>query len=104
MTKTVTRELILKNNSEVPAEFHIDRRADDGDFDEQFFGFSPDRGSIPSKMSFSVKVNYSPGFADTKTTANFKIKCDSGNEIGLSLRGHSHRFRVNFNTNSINFG
>jgi hypothetical protein len=30
-------------------------------------------------MSFSVKASFSPGFADTRTTANFKIKCESGN-------------------------
>jgi hypothetical protein len=55
-------------------------------------------------MSFSLKVNYTPGFPDYKTIGNFKLICQSGNEINLSLKGQSKRFKVSFNTNSINFG
>ena len=75
VTKNVTRDLIIKNNSEVPASFQIVSKTAQGEFDQQFFGFTPDRGTIPAKMSFSVKTTFAPGFADTKTTANFKILC-----------------------------
>jgi cilia- and flagella-associated protein 65 len=34
VTKTVTRELVIKNNSEVPAEFHIESLGSDGEFDQ----------------------------------------------------------------------
>jgi hypothetical protein len=55
-------------------------------------------------MSFSIKTIFTPGFADCNTTGNFKIACASGNELPLVLRGKSHRFKVSFNTTSINFG
>lgn len=51
-----------------------------------------------------MKVSFSPAFADTKTTANFNLICESGNEVPISLKGHSRRFNVAFSTNSINFG
>lgn len=104
VTKTVSRELIIKNSSEVPAEFQVVSRGGEGEFDQQFFGFVPSHGTIPAKMSFSVKTTFSPGFADTKTTASFRVVCASGNEQDLSLRGHSRRFRVAFNATSLNFG
>ena len=55
-------------------------------------------------MSFAVKISFSPTFVDTKVTANFKIVCESGNVIPLSLKAFSRRFNVGFNTDSINFG
>jgi hypothetical protein len=55
-------------------------------------------------MSFAVKVNYTPNFVDVRTLNNFNLLCESGNQIPLNLKGHSKRFKVSFNTNSINFG
>ena len=104
VTKSVSRELLIKNNSEVTAEFHVESCGGDGEFDQQFFSFTPDRGSIPAKMTYAIKINFVPSFADTKIIANFKIVCASGNQVSLSLKGYSKRFNVTFNTNSINFG
>jgi hypothetical protein len=88
----------------VPAEFTIARKDGDGEFNDQFFSFQPDKGAVPPKMSFAVKVNYNPGFVDCRTLNNFNLQCESGNQISLNLKGHSKRFNVSFNTNSINFG
>ena len=55
-------------------------------------------------MSLAVKVSYLPGFADWKSISNFSDKCESGNQLPLSLRGASRRFNVYFSANSINFG
>ncbi len=30
--------------------------------------------------------------------------CESGNQFNLNLKGHSKKFNVSFNVNSINFG
>ena len=55
-------------------------------------------------MSFSVKVNYTPNFVDVKTINNFTLLCDNGNKLPLNLKGNAKRFKVSFNTTSINFG
>jgi hypothetical protein len=55
-------------------------------------------------MSYAVKINYQPKFVDATTINNFKMVCESGNKIDLSLKGHSNRFNVAFNSSSINFG
>lgn len=55
-------------------------------------------------MSFSVKIYYQPKFVDSFTLSNARIVCESGNKIGLRLKGYSHRFNVNFSANSLNFG
>jgi hypothetical protein len=54
-------------------------------------------------MSFAVKVNFTPQFVDAKTISNPMLITNSGNETKLSLKGYSSRFKVSFNTNSINF-
>jgi hypothetical protein len=88
----------------VPAEFYIQKSALDIEYNDQFFAFEPERNTIPPKMSFSVKVNYSPSFVDCKTINNFTLVCDSGNQLALNLKGKAKRFNVYFSTNSINFG
>jgi hypothetical protein len=55
-------------------------------------------------MTYSVKVNYAPKFVDFKTITNAKMICESGNQFNLNLKGHSKKFNVSFNVNSINFG
>lgn len=51
-----------------------------------------------------MKVSFTPGFVDTMTIGNFKVICESGNELPLTLKGHSRRFNVSFSANTINFG
>jgi len=55
-------------------------------------------------MSYSVKILYQPKFVDCQTISTAKVSCQSGNQLNLSLKGHSRRFNVAFNTQSINFG
>jgi hypothetical protein len=73
-------------------------------YNDNFYIFNPDRGLVPPKMSYAVKVNYQPKFVDTTTINNFNMVCESGNKIDLSLKGQSIRFNVSFNASSINFG
>lgn len=55
-------------------------------------------------MSYAVKVYYQPKFVDCQTISTAKVNCQSGNQLNLSLKGHSRRFNVAFSTQSINFG
>jgi hypothetical protein len=103
VTRPQTRELVLKNSSEVAAEFSI-CRSGEGEFEDQFFRFEPERSVIPAKMSLAVKVSYLPGFADWRSISNFSVQCESGNQLPLSLRGSSRRFNAYFSSNSLNFG
>lgn len=39
VTKSISKELILKNSSEVPADFYIQKSASDAEFNDQFITF-----------------------------------------------------------------
>ena len=103
VSKSVSKEIILKNSSEVAADFRIERR-DNGEYEDQFFTFEPIKTTLPPKASFSLKITYSPSFVDCKTINNFSLVCENGNKVPLSLKGYSRRFNVAFNSSSINFG
>lgn len=59
---------------------------------------------VPAKASLAVRVSYQPGFADWRSINNFRVRCENGNELGLTLRGSSRRFNVYLSTASLNFG
>lgn len=88
----------------MPARFFISKNSQNTDYNDNFYEFAPERGEIPAKMSFNVKIQYTPLFVNTKTINNFKMICESGNDVNLNIRGDSNSFNVYFNTSSINFG
>ena len=62
VNKITSRDLILKNSSEVPAYFSIQNEEGKHDFDDNFYVVEPNQGVIPPKMNYQIKVNYQPKF------------------------------------------
>lgn len=102
MTKPTTKEVVLKNSSEVPANFQIVDQ--NSEFPDNFYAIQPNEGTIPPKMNFSVKFVYNPQFCDHDDISKFKMICESGNQIDLKCKGRSKRFSVTLSTQSLNFG
>lgn len=55
--KSVTKELTIKNSSEVTASFTIQKVIDD-EFKDNAFILDFNNGTIPSKSTFLIKVTY----------------------------------------------
>jgi hypothetical protein len=75
VTKQVSKEIILKNNSEVPAQFNLQNVLSSEEFNDNFYSFNPERGVVPAKMSYAVKVLYQPKFVDSHTLSLARLMC-----------------------------
>ena len=56
--KTVSKDVILKNNSLVPAQFHVEKVNDDGK--DLSFSIDNYEGIVPPGSSFKITVKYLP--------------------------------------------
>ena len=86
--KHAIKEVVLKNVSEVPAKFRVEKVKDDT-FEDTSFSINELAGEIPSKASFLLKISYSPMIWDLSSCTHFKIICEGGNEIIMQCSGLS---------------
>ena len=101
--KKVTKDLIIKNLSQVPARFDIHKLEEDN-FKDNSFSFDVRSGEIPPQASFLVKVIYEPHIAFFDSVVHFEVVCQGGNTIPFQCRGCATGFDVQLNPDSINFG
>ena len=101
--KQATKELIIKNQSPVPAVFQIDRLEEDN-FKDNAFNLDYTRGEIPPKATFLVKITYNPYIVDLISCTHFRVTCIGGNTVNFECKGIASGVKVSFNQKSINFG
>jgi hypothetical protein len=101
--KKVTKDLIIKNQSQVPAEFEI-KKIEDDDFKDNSFSFDVTSGEIPSKSTFLIKVTYDPKIAFLDSVSHYQVICKGGNTVDFELKGSATGYDVQLSTKSIDFG
>jgi len=99
----LVKEVILKNVSEVPAKFRVERIKDDG-FEDTSFMVDELSGEIPSKASFLLKISYSPMIWDLSSCTHFKVICEGGNNITVQCTGQSKGIDIKASSTFVNFG
>ena len=78
--KSLTRDLIIKNHSQVKALFTIEKVKHD-DFKDSAFKLDFTHGEIPPKSSFLVKITYTPTVAHLISVTQFDINCVGGKKL-----------------------
>lgn len=101
--KKAYRDLVIKNQSQVPAKFEI-RKIDKDAFKETAFTFDFMHGEIPAKSSFLLKCTYEPKIAFLDSVSHYEVSCEGGNTLSFQTRGFSSGNEVDFSTRSIDFG
>ncbi|CAD8141208.1 unnamed protein product [Paramecium octaurelia] len=100
--KTVTKEITIKNSSEVTAQFQITKMIDD-EFKDNAFSLDYSAGVIPQKSTFLIKVTYQPQILNV-SVIRFKVICQGGNELTFECVGSAVEHAVYLSEKSINFG
>lgn len=100
--KQAQKDVILKNNSLVPAEFNVERVNDDG----KDIAFSIDNyhGVIPPGSSFKIIVKFIPSVVGQTSCTQYRVKVVGGNDLNFSCVGQADGFNVSLNVKSIHFG
>ncbi|KAM3137891.1 hypothetical protein pb186bvf_009972 [Paramecium bursaria] len=100
--KSLTKELTIKNSSEVTASFVLQKVIDD-EFKENAFNLDFNQGVIPPKSTFLIKVTYTPQILHV-SVIRYKILCQGGNELIFECIGNASQHLVYLSEKSINFG
>ena len=100
--KIATREVMLKNQSLVPAKFTVEKVNDDGK--DVSFSIDNYSGTIPPNASFKITVKYIPTIVSVTSCTQYKIKTVGGNDLSFSCIGQAAGFNVNLSVKSIHFG
>ena len=103
VTKQLTKELIIKNQSQVEANFKINQVLDD-DFKDFCFSLDVKEGRVPPKSSFLVKITFRPTVVSLISVAHFNIECPGGNLLTFECTGIAVGYEVQLSSMSINFG
>lgn len=100
---SITKEVILKNPSLVPAEFVVEKEEADKDV-LACFALDYTKSTIPPNSSFLIKVKYSPFVVNLYSCTHFKVKVKGGNEEQLNCTGQALGVEVGLSAKSIQFG
>ena len=103
VNKQITKELIIKNQSQVSAHFGIQQIYDD-EFKDRAFQIDIKSGDIPSKSSFLIKITFKPTVVNLISVAHFSVECPGGNSLNFECSGVGTGYVVFLSTQSINFG
>lgn len=100
---SITKEIILKNPSLVPAEFEIEEENEEADV---LPAYSLDcyKSVIPPNSSFLVKVKYSPTIVGLYSCVHYKVRVKGGNEDEFTCLGQALGLQVSLSTKSVQFG
>lgn len=101
--RKLTKEITIKNQSEVTAVFNIEKIIDD-EFKDNAFVLDFTSGSIPSKSTFLIKVTYQPQIYGVVSVIRYKVNCSGGNDLFFECSGTASPFKVYLSEMSINFG
>lgn len=101
--KIASKELILRNASEVPTNFIIERVQSEENKDPAF-SLDSYEGIIPPKAAFSIEVKYVPTLVGTFSCSQYKISVRGGNTLDLTCQGIAKGFDVSLSSKTIHFG
>ena len=101
--KKSTKDLVIKNLSQVPAKFEI-RKLPEDSFKDDSFSFDLRTGEIAPQASFLVKVVYEPKIVFLDSVVHFEVVCFGGNNIPFNCRGCAIGFDVNLSSETLIFG
>jgi len=100
--KVVQKDVILKNNSLVPAEFHVEKVNDDGK--DPSFSIDNYSGVVPPNASFKITVKYVPSTVGLTSCTQYSVKVVGGNNLNFSCIGQAEGFNVSLSAKSMHFG
>jgi hypothetical protein len=100
--KIAQKDVVLKNNSLVPATFSLEKVNDDGK--DPAFSIDNYNGVVPPNASFKITVKYVPSVVGLTSCTQYKVKTVGGNDLSFSCIGHAEGFNVSLSTKSIHFG
>ena len=80
--KVAEKEIMLRNQSLVPAVFQIEKVNEDGK--EVAFSIDHYSGTIPPNASFKITVKYVPSIVGQTSCMQYRIKSIGGNELTFS--------------------
>ncbi|EAR97146.2 MSP (major sperm protein) domain protein (macronuclear) [Tetrahymena thermophila SB210] len=101
--KSLTREVIVKNLSQVGTKFTITKLIND-EFKDSSFSINCSSGFIPPQSSFLVSITYKPQVEGLCSIAHWKIEAPGGNSAQISAIGDAEGFNIRLSDQSINFG
>lgn len=105
---TETKDLLIKNQSQVSTTFHIteaqERLPTHSDFRDSAFNFDHTSGKIPPGASYLVKVKYNPTIVGMFSARNYILNTESGNSQHFGCIGFSLGVDVFFSSKVCNFG
>jgi len=100
--KTSSREIKLKNVTDVTAEFTIAKSGPNADQNKRFT-LTKDSGTILPGKTFAFKVKHTPLFAGEDFTEHFKIDIAAGLTIDFSCHGSSCGPKVSLSHDLLHF-
>ena len=100
--KVAEKEVMLKNQSLVPALFQVERTNDDGK--DPSFSIDYYQGTIPPNASFKITVKYIPSIVGVTSCAAYLIKTLGGNDLSFACHGVANGFNVGLSNKTIHFG
>lgn len=77
--KIVQKDVILKNSSLVPANFHVEKINDDGK--DTAFSIDCYSGVIPPNASFKITVKFVPTVVGLTSCTQYKVLTVGGNDL-----------------------
>lgn len=100
--KTLTKEIMLRNYSQVKARFEIEQINDDGKDNSFILSLTSD--TINPGASKKITVTYSPAIVGQFTCTQYSINVTGGNTLKLSCQGCANGIDVSLSSKSIHFG
>ena len=90
--KKITKEIIIKNHSQVKANFII-KSVHDDEFNDKSFSINYFEDEIPPKCTFLVKITYSPMVANLISVNHFEFICLVNNKKkSIILKQYLNKF------------
>ena len=100
--KVLEKDVILKNNSLVPAEFNVEKVNDDGK--DPSFSIDNYSGIVPPNASFKITVKFVPSTVGMSSCTQYSVKVVGGNQLSFSCIGHAEGYNVSLSAKSMHFG
>ncbi len=99
--KAAQKDIVLRNQSLVPAHFTIEKINDDGKDDS--FNLSSLQGVVPPNAAFSITAKFVPTVVGLVSCTAFKIRTVGGNELQFSCVGCANGFNVYLSNRSVHW-
>ena len=100
--KTSQKQILLKNESLVPANFLIQKSEHSSP--DSSFSLDHYSGTVPPNSSFIITVKYVPGIVGVTSCSNYQVTVLGGNSHEFTLKGYAEGYDVSLSNRSIHFG